>query len=93
MASTVWGAQGLIDETSPLYTFVYATGENQMNAPGADCFDYKTGTRTINGFVIAAQGGENSLTIKGDPTLVDDVDRPKEVDSSQPKKSAHFTMM
>lgn len=92
MVSTVWGADGngIINETS-LYTFVYA-GKDQVNVPSADHFDYTKQTTPLNGFVIAAQGGENTLTIKGDPTLMDDVDRPKEVGGSQPKKPTHLTI-
>ena len=90
MVSTVWGAEGIIKET-PLYTFVYA-GKDQVNTPSVERFDYTKRTTPLNGFVIAAQGGENTLTIKGDPTLVDDLNRPKYLDGSQPKKPAHLTI-
>ncbi|SQH97903.1 autotransporter outer membrane beta-barrel domain-containing protein [Haemophilus haemolyticus] len=88
--SIVQATDGLIEE-KPEYTFVYA-GKDQVNTLSPDRFDYSKRTTPINGFVIAAQGGENTLTIKGDPTLVDDVNRPKYLDGSQPKKPAHLTI-
>ena len=88
--SIAQATDGLIEE-KPEYTFVYA-GKDQVNTLSPDRFDYSKRTTPINGFVIAAQGGENTLTIKGDPTLVDDVNRPKYLDGSQPKKPANLTI-